>query len=110
MKNHFPSQSLAKIKELLEELDNNVEMAREILEEECGKPTLPDTQKLPKPKMQESEENKVLRKAVAQLYKKLMTIEKELEAQKIENEQLRKDNKGLRIHNTLMMEKEFRNT
>ena len=47
---------------------------------------------------------------MAQLYKKLMAIEKELEAQKIENEQLRKDNKGLRIHNTLMMEKEFRNT
>ena len=62
---------------LLEELDNNVEMTTEILEEECGKSFWPDSEKCTS--LSSEEENKLLKKAVARLYKKVMMAEKELE-------------------------------
>ena len=53
LRNQFPSQKLQKIKELLEELDNNMEMAAEILEEECGKTSAIVPERPTKPKISE---------------------------------------------------------
>ena len=53
------------------------------------------------------EQNRVLKKAVAQLYKKLREKEKEVEVLKESNEKIKRDNELLSMKNRLLMEKEF---
>lgn len=79
LKRKFANEDPNKIKDLLEELDNNVEMVTSILATEsqdkqpmlCEKPT-------PK-KPEHDDENRMLKNAIARLYKRMLQQEKDLE-------------------------------
>lgn len=93
---------------MLEELDNNVEMATEVLREECGKeefrvePSVSVKQYLP-----ELDQNRILKKAVASMYKKIMVKERELEQERVKSEQIKKENEALKMQNKLLMNQEL---
>lgn len=85
LRRRFPQQSGKKLRELLEEMEGNLEMAIGVLEEEYGREAVIIPEKPCCKKISEEEQNRLLKKAVAQLYKKLRETEKESESLKESN-------------------------
>lgn len=72
----FPLEHENKIKDLLEELDNNIMMATEILTEQYQDRQSMVCEKSIAKKMNIEDENRMLKNAIAALYKKLTKQDK----------------------------------
>lgn len=64
-------------------------------------------EKLDQPQRPIKEENKILKNAVASLYKKLLKQDREREELKESNERLRRENEQLRMKNKMLLDQEF---
>lgn len=76
----YPHLSEQKVKDLLEELDNNCQLAMQILDEEeqrCRQ-IVEETSPIKKPTPTQAEQNRILKQSFLSLYKKLLAKTQEL--------------------------------
>lgn len=107
----YPHLSEQKVRDLLEELDNNLQLAMQILDEEeqhCSKIIEEKRVEIKKsPALSKSEENRILKQSFLNLYKKFLAKTHELEQLQSKFETQRQENNKLREINRLLLEGEY---
>ena len=107
----FPHLDKAKVRDLLEELDNNRQLAVQMIEEEEKRTTHILEEKKGETKrglaLSRDEENRILKESFLNLYKKFLAQGKELEEARDHNERLEGQNAKLRELNRVLLQREY---
>jgi hypothetical protein len=108
----YPHLSEQKVRDLLEELDNNCQLAVQILDEEekscrqiMEEKVVVESKKTPP--MSKAEENRILKQSFLNLYKKFLAKAQELEQLSGKYESARQENGKLREMNRLLLQGEY---
>jgi hypothetical protein len=107
----YPQLSQQKVRDLLEELDNNCQLALQILDEEekhCTKIVEEKKVETKKsPAFSTTEENRILKQSFLNLYKKFLAKSHQLEELQGKYEAQRQENGKLKEMNRLLLEGEY---
>lgn len=99
-----------KVSDLLEELDNNRELAMQILEEEesrCNSILEERLEARRQPPLSQEQENRILKQSFLNLYKRLIAKTAELEDTQKKYEAERAENQKLKEFNKFLLQREY---
>jgi type I site-specific restriction-modification system R (restriction) subunit len=105
----YPHLSEQKVKDLLEELDNNCQLAMQILDEEeqACRQIVEEAPPLKKPALTQAEQNRILKQSFLSLYKKLLAKSQEVDQLQAKYDAQRTENAKLREMNRMLLQGEY---